>query len=95
MIVVWSKRAVSDLWHICRYIQLHNLAAAARTAGRIESAAAPLPRFPNLGRQGDVPGTREMAVLGLPYVIVYRITVTPVEILRVFHTSRDWPAGMQ
>jgi plasmid stabilization system protein ParE len=49
----------------------------------------PLQDFPLSGRAGHVPGTRELVVPGLPYIIIYRTTKTAVEILRVFHTSQD------
>lgn len=32
----------------------------------------------------------EVAVPGLPYLVVYRVRENPVEILRVFHTARNW-----
>jgi toxin ParE1/3/4 len=95
MKVIWSKRAVGDLGHIRHYVFLNNPRAAAPTADRIEAATDRLRRFPNSGRPSEIAGAREIIVPGLPYVVIYRVSTQNVEILRVFHTSRDWPELMQ
>jgi addiction module RelE/StbE family toxin len=61
---------------------------------RIEQLVKRLATFPESGRVGHIPGTRELVVPGLPYLVVYRVTPDAVEILRVFHTSRNWPELM-
>lgn len=47
------------------------------------------------GRPGRVSGTYEKSVSRLPYIIVYMIEQGQADetivILRVIHTSRDWP----
>jgi toxin ParE1/3/4 len=91
MKVAWSKRAVADLGRIRHYILIYNPKAAAATADRIEAATRRLQRFPNSGRASEIAGIREIIVPGVPYVVVYRVTAEALEILRVFHTSRDWP----
>ena len=49
-------------------------------------------QFPMLGRSGQVGGTREFAVVGLPYLIVYHIaSETDLDILTVIHTRRRYP----
>lgn len=45
--------------------------------------------FPESGRIGQVPGTRELVVTNLPYIVVYRVNGDTVEILRVMHMSMD------
>jgi hypothetical protein len=37
--------------------------------------------MPNRGRRGAEPGTRELVVAGLPYIVVYRVKDDAVEIL--------------
>ncbi len=37
----------------------------------------------------------ELVITNLPFVVVYRLSDEAVEILRVFHTSQDWPELMQ
>jgi toxin ParE1/3/4 len=74
------------------YIARDNPAAADRVLTRIEQAVAHLAEHPASGRAGRVPGTRELVVSGTPYIIPYRVRKDSVEILRVFHAARRWPA---
>ncbi len=90
MKVRWLKAATVSLRMIHRWIATENPQAAKRVAARIESAVDGLATFPNSGRVGKIPGTRELVIPGLPYLAVYRIGETEVEILRVFHTAQDW-----
>ncbi len=48
-------------------------AAADRVVSRIAQTAMMFGPFPLLGHAGQVKGTREFSVVGLPYVIVYAI----------------------
>jgi len=53
-------------------------------------SAKRLARFPELGRPGWIPGTREL----LPhqhYRLVYQIVGSEIRILSLMHTSRQWP----
>jgi plasmid stabilization system protein ParE len=52
--------------------------------------AAILIRFPELGRLGRIPGTREL-LAHRHYFLIYRIREDVVQILRLLHTSRQWP----
>jgi toxin ParE1/3/4 len=71
--VRYTRRALRDLDGIHSYIAKDNPAAAARVVARIRSAADTLEQFPCLGHAGLVPDTLELAVVGLPYVVVYRV----------------------
>lgn len=44
--------------------------------------------FPQMGRGGREPGTREWVVRGLPYVIVYTHGEAALDVLGVFHCAR-------
>jgi addiction module RelE/StbE family toxin len=68
---------------------LDSVQAAERATQRIETAVERLADFPLSGRAGSVAGTREVVVTGLPYIIVYRVMDSEVQILRVYHSSRD------
>jgi predicted transcriptional regulator/plasmid stabilization system protein ParE len=50
--------------------------------------------FPLLGRPGRSPGTRELMISHLPYLVVYSVDAADpqtVVILRVLHGARLWP----
>jgi len=49
-----------------------------------------LTRFPELGRPGRVPDTREL-LAHRHYFLIYRIREDAVQILRLLHTSKQWP----
>jgi len=50
-----------------------------------------LENFPELGRTGRKPDTRELVFTGLPYLAIYRIRGEAVEILRILHGAQIWP----
>ncbi|HEY3118137.1 MAG TPA: type II toxin-antitoxin system RelE/ParE family toxin [Chloroflexota bacterium] len=55
--------------------------------------AARLGNYPNLGRTGRIPGTRELPIGRTPYLVVYTVdrSIDTVIILRVLHGARLWP----
>ena len=55
-------------------------------ARKIWESTQRLRQFPESGRPGRVPMTRE--VIAAPYVIPYRVRDGVVEILNVFHAAR-------
>ncbi len=49
-------------------------------------------QFPLLGHAGQVDGTREFSVVGLPYLIVYAVaSESGIDGLTVLHTRRRYP----
>jgi plasmid stabilization system protein ParE len=94
MRVHWLPTAASALDAEYDYLAGRNPEAARQVFRRIVSATRRLGEFPHSGRVGQVEGTRELVVPGLPYVMIYRVGSGTVEILRVFHMSRDWPSAM-
>jgi addiction module RelE/StbE family toxin len=86
----WTRPALADLIEAQSYIALDNPQAAHRVAQRVWDAAARLRDNPNIGRVGHVSGTHEWVVMQTPYLLVFRIKHDAVEILRVWHTKRDW-----
>ncbi len=92
MIVRWTKPAADDISHICDYTENRfGSAQARRTALAIHDAADGLKSMPNRGRPGGKPGTREVTVVGLPFIIIYRAGREAVEIARILHGSQQWP----
>jgi len=89
-----TKLAEGDLLSIEKYIRQDNHAAAVRTVLRILETVEGLLEYPNVGRPGRVPGTRELVVSGTPYIAAYRVRQNVIWILRVIHAARRWPVKM-
>jgi toxin ParE1/3/4 len=90
----WTKPANDDFLGIVRWIAANNSAAAARVGRRILDAVQHLEDFPLPGRPGRSPGTRELMISRLPYLVVYSVDAADpqtVVILRVLHGARLWP----
>jgi toxin ParE1/3/4 len=92
MQVRWTAPAAQDLEEITLYIQRENESAASTVAKTLFDSANSLDRLPSRGRIGRIPGTRELVVAGLPYIVVYQVKRTTIEILHVYHGARNWPA---
>ena len=93
MILRFRQSALADVAALHDYIANSNPRAAKRTVQRIQTSIDRLKQFPRIGRQGAVPGSRELVVSGLPYIVVYEVTSQSVEIIAVFHASIDRDRG--
>ena len=91
MRLIWTRRATLDLAEIRSYIAPDNPRAASRLAARIREAAARLSDYPNLGRPGQEPGTRELVIARTRYIVVYTVQEESVTVLTVVHSARQWP----
>jgi len=91
MQVRWTSPAVQDLEEITLYIERDSESAAQTVAKTLFDAANSLDLMPSRGRLGRIPGTRELVVPGLPYIIVYRVTSEAVHIVHIYHAARNWP----
>ena len=92
MKVNFTPQAKADLLAIKTWITQDDERAADRVLSRIRQTIIMFGQFPELGRRGQVIGTREFSVTGLPYLIVYRIeSDTDIDILTVIHTHRKYP----
>ena len=92
--VAWARAALDDIKEQIAFIAQDNPAAARRVADRIRDTGAALGDMAT-GRPGRVTGSYEKSVSRLPYIIAYELRPIAgresVVILRVIHTSRDWP----
>jgi len=93
--VVWLATAAVSLDREFDYLSSINPHAARSVFTRIVAVVSHLGEFPQTGRRGQVAGTRELVVTGLPYMLVYRVTSEQVEILRGIHTATNWPESLQ
>ena len=87
----WTPIAIGHLRATYEYVAQDNEKAADSVIERILSAAEMLSQYPQLGRAGRAPNTRELVIAGTPFVVVYSLKRTQVRILAVFHTARRWP----
>lgn len=72
MKVVWTPDAQQDRADVWDCIAADNPRAAARMDGLFSDAATRLAEYPNVGRLGRVPGTREL-IPHESYHLVYEI----------------------
>ena len=89
MQVVLAEPAERDLVSIIDYIAQDNPPAAEKVYRTIATAVRRLAGFPEMGRLGRLPDTRELRVSPLPYLVVYEVTADILTILAIFHTARD------
>lgn len=91
----WTDLADTDLEKIETHIAQANSPAVAIDVvmNIIDSAYLILPDHPRAGRQGRLKNTRELVVDGLPFIVIYRESVSTscIEILRVLHDAQQWP----
>ena len=92
MTLVWTRSARSDRRQIFQFIAAVSFRAACKMDLIFAEKAEILSRFPELGRDGRVSGTREL-LAHRRYLLIYRIYGEMVQILRLLHTSRQWPDG--
>jgi toxin ParE1/3/4 len=64
----WTAPAANDLYNIVR--QQDNPAVASEVAETLYDGCGSLSKFPylDLGRNGRIPGSRELVFPGLPYI---------------------------
>lgn len=91
MKIIWSPQARDDLLGFYRYIAADNPGAARALHDRIVSRLFSLLETPQIGRPGRVAGTRELVIAGTSYIAPYRVRGEALQILRVYHTARQWP----
>jgi toxin ParE1/3/4 len=89
--VFWSPRAATDLDNLVAFIAGDKPDAAARVADRIYSLVGSLASTPLMGRVGILPETRELIIAPWPYIAIYKVVGDNVRIIRIRHTSRQWP----
>ena len=88
----FSARARRQLEVLKDYLRNQDQTVADCIGWRIRAAAEGLQDFPNMGHIGRKPGTRELGVSRLPYIIVYEVNLGDVDeimVLGVFHGSQD------
>ncbi|ESQ87457.1 hypothetical protein ABAC460_19210 [Asticcacaulis sp. AC460] len=92
MKIRFTREARRHLIEIRSYIARNNETAAGNVVSRIRQVIMIFERFPLLGREGRVPGTREFPIPGMSYTVVYRIaSETELQILAIIHQRMQYP----
>lgn len=91
MDVLWLRGATATRLAQLRYVVRENPPAAARLSAEIRLQVRQLRDQPLIGRPGRVSGTRELVISRTPFIVIYRLTETRIEILRVLHGAQQWP----
>lgn len=91
MKIEWLPVALANRRSQLAYVAERNPWAAIDMGDIIEAAVQRLTEHPHIGRLGRHKGTRELAIVGTPYVIAYRIEPDAVVILRLLHGAQRWP----
>jgi len=94
MQILWTNEALDDLEEILTYYYLE---ASPRTAAAVErriiSEIESLPPYPERIRESDrIPGTRELVVNKLPYIVFVQVREDEIIVLNVVHTKRKFPS---
>lgn len=97
MKVQWLPEAIETRNAQIIYIAKDSAQAARLVSTRLRDQIRQLVHFPGLGRAGRRPGTRELVISRTPLVVVYRVRpkLARLEIIRVLHSSQQWPPERQ
>ncbi len=87
----YTRHAHHDLDALFAFIAKDDAIAAQKVSRTIRAGVDRLLQFPSYGRSGDVEGTRQFVVAGVPYIVVYEIEDETITILRIYHTAQDRP----
>ncbi|HEY1657328.1 MAG TPA: type II toxin-antitoxin system RelE/ParE family toxin [Candidatus Sulfotelmatobacter sp.] len=94
MKIVWTRRANRHLRSAYEYwAHEKSIDAAEMMLDRIFAAVELLPNHPEIGREGRVPGTRELVLRPAPFLIAYRVHRQRIAIIALLHGARKWPAN--
>ena len=87
----WTPRALDALvLNIQRYAQ-QDPVTAFKVFDNVKQRSYVLDDQPEIGKHGRVAGTRELVLIGTPFILVYRGNKSPVDIINVLHSHQDWP----
>lgn len=89
MRIRWTPAAASDLERINAYLRDHHPQYQKPTIRELYNSIIALRDFPHRGRVGRLEGTRELLFLPLPYIAVYRVKDSGIEVLRIYHAAQE------
>ena len=91
MRIRWTRQALNNFDTAIHYIAADNPGNAQQVARKVWDSIQLLRQQPGMGRPGRVPGTRELIIADLPFIVPYAEHNGEIVILRIMHTSMKWP----
>jgi toxin ParE1/3/4 len=91
MQIRWTRKALNNLETAVNYIASDSPGNAQKVAQKIWDSIQLLRQQPGMGRPGRVPGTRELIISDLPFIVPYAEHKGEIVILRIIHASMKWP----
>ncbi|MDY7523789.1 type II toxin-antitoxin system RelE/ParE family toxin [Sphingomonas sp. AAP5] len=88
--VEWSDPAIADLEEIDDYWSAYSPDAAERIAALIEEAAEFVAATPAAGPAIPEVDARKWRVAPTDYLLLYRVSDTHIEVLRIRHARENW-----
>ena len=89
--VRWTADAVKQLQEAVEFIATDSSVAAQQVAETIYSEIESLSHMPHRGRLGAVPGTRELVIVSVGYIVTYEVIRDAVFVLRLHHGAQNRP----
>jgi toxin ParE1/3/4 len=89
--IEWSRFALEDRDLIFDYVANESPHAAIAIDLEIEHQVSLLATFPDSGRIGRVPETRELIINRTSYIAAYMLKGDSIIVLRILHSAQIWP----
>ena len=86
----WEADALLQYEILIEFVRDRNEPAAEALARRINDGVERVCHFPEIGRPGRITGTREL-IVHPNYIVVYQITGTAIDVLRLLHARQRYP----
>ena len=90
-VIEWLPLASTNRFEQLDYIAQDNPLAAISQDEQIEHQVDMLMQHSLMGRPGRKKGTRELVISSTPFVVVYRVKGTRIEVIRLLHSSQQYP----
>ena len=89
MKVAYTAEALGDVAQVLSFVADQSPSHAADVAARIDMVVKALGIFPRAARFDRETETYERPIPSLPLLLIYTVSDKLVEVIAVFHTSRD------
>lgn len=86
-VIEWLPLGSTNRFEQLDHIAHDNPLAAITQDEQIEHQVDMLMQHPQMGRPGRKKGTRELVISRTPFVVVYRVKGTRIEVIRLLHSS--------